>query len=250
MVYLKKWPVAGFYGKFTDVHDICCVVTPATWAWCHYIQKTCVFCVDGFFGFTMQIFKIRCHCCLCNISNVMVSNDACQVFAVLHFTYGLLANRRCRCICIHRCCRRTLDTGVHIGTIVIADINHVMSTLHRTGQGLETDVVSSAVSTKCNKFKCFVFRQSAAFFQGTVSSLNTTQCGTCIFKCIMYVTVLPCGVWIHKRRNFQTSGRITNDCVVSLMQSTKYGTYSDCCTTAGTHTMSRSQSLWFFHHSF
>ena len=37
VVYFKEWPIACFYGKFTDFHYHWCIISPSSWTWCHDI---------------------------------------------------------------------------------------------------------------------------------------------------------------------------------------------------------------------
>ena len=165
----------------------------------------------------MQILKVTKKCSLCYIWNIMRCNNGCQILPVLHLTIRLTSNRCRCCICIHRGCRRTLDTRIHVSTIIITYIYKIMITLHCTRQGLQTDIICSTVTTKGNEL--VVLLNLSLLLQDVICCLHTTHGSTCIFKCVVNVTILICSIWIHEGRYLQTSGCITDHRFVSFMQS-------------------------------
>ena len=48
-----------------------------------------------------------------------------------------------------------MNTGVHISAVVVANVNHIVITLHGTGQGLQSDVIRTAVAAECDEFVVF-----------------------------------------------------------------------------------------------
>ena len=46
----------------------------------------------------------------------------------------------------------TLDTGVHVSFVIVADIDHVVVTFHGAGKGLESDIIGTAISAEGDEF--------------------------------------------------------------------------------------------------
>ena len=82
----------------------------------------------------------------------MCCNDRRQILFVLQFTGYDLTDGGCGGICKMRRRRGALNSRVHIGFVVIADINHVMPSFHGAGERLEADVVGATVSAEGNEF--------------------------------------------------------------------------------------------------
>ena len=82
----------------------------------------------------------------------MRGNDRRQVLLVLQFTGYDLPDGGCGGICKMGRRRGALNACIHIGFVVIADINHVMPSFHGARERLEADVVGAAVSAEGNEF--------------------------------------------------------------------------------------------------
>ena len=131
--HFEERPVAGLDCQLTDRHDVTGIVSPASRTWSHDIQKCRTRSIDRGFCFGMDILEVAKEGCLTDICYIMCGDDRSQILSALQLTIGLGADRGSRCICESWRCGRTLDTGIHVGTIVVADIYQIVSTLHRTG---------------------------------------------------------------------------------------------------------------------
>ena len=146
--YLEERPVAGVDGQLADLCNVGCIVAPATGAGCHNVQEGCARCVDGFLGLLIQVLHHGREGGLCHIGYVVGCDDLGQILAALQFSVGSASYRSGRGVRKHGCSGGTLDTGVHIGAVVITYVDHVVSALHGAGQRLKTYVVGSAVSAE------------------------------------------------------------------------------------------------------
>ena len=125
----------------------------------------------------------------------MCGNDRRQILATLRFSVRLHAARCGGRIGILRSSGASLNTGVHVGTVVIADIHEIMTALHGTGERLQTDVISASVAAEGDKL--VVFLDLSALFQCVVGGLDTGEGCARVFKCIVNVAVLVRSVRIH-----------------------------------------------------
>ena len=78
----------------------------------------------------------------------MGGDDLSQILAVLILTFRVCAHRGGGSVRVERGGGGTLDTGIHIRLVVIADVNHVVVSFHGAGEGLKTDVVCTAVASE------------------------------------------------------------------------------------------------------
>ena len=123
-----------------------------------------------------------------------------------------------------------------------------MPALHGSGQGLDTDIVGTAVTAEGDELVGVI--DAPALLQRIVCGLNAGQgCpGAC--KCIVDITVLIRGIGIHERGYFQASGCISDHCMILRLQCTKDGADGDTGTAAGTETMTGSQTFRLIHNLF
>mgnify|MGYP007130620308 CR=1 FL=1 len=97
--YFEKWPVACFYCKFCDCHHIFSIVSPTTWTWSKNVEECCTWCVESFFSFFVQVFEVADKSCLSYVWDVVSSDNFCEVFTDLFFTWAAFTN--CRCCCFY-----------------------------------------------------------------------------------------------------------------------------------------------------
>ena len=82
------------------------------------------------------------------VGHVVGGHDAREVFPALGLALDLGAcGLRCRVRSEGRCAG-ALDAGVHIGAVVVADVQELVAALHGARQGLEPDVIGAAVAAK------------------------------------------------------------------------------------------------------
>ena len=137
----------------------------------------------------MDILKVFNKSGLGHIRNVMGSDHCCQILTILYLTIGVASDGGGGGIRIHGCGGRPLDTGIHITLIVVANVYHIMVSLHGTRQGLETDIISTTVSSKGDELAvCLHF---SFFLQSTIGCLDAGAGGTCILEGVMDEGILP-----------------------------------------------------------
>src|SRR4030065_2686249 len=78
-------------------------------------------------------------------------------FLRFQFAGNHAASRSCRRCCTHWSSTATLYPRVHVTLIVVEDKQEVMSTLNRTRQSLQTNIVSSAVTSQSDNIHMFIF---------------------------------------------------------------------------------------------
>ena len=121
-----------------------------------------------------------------------------------------------------------------------------MSPLHCPGQGLETDIIGSAVSAECDKL--IVFLYFSFLFQHPVCRLHTGKGSPCIFKGIVDIAVLICRVGVHKSRDLQASRGIAHHSPVPLTERPQHPADRNGAAAACAHSVSRRQAFRLVHH--
>jgi hypothetical protein len=199
VIHFEEGPVAGLHCQAADLHDFAGLIAPAAGAGRHHIEESRPFGIDCFRRLAVQIFEVLCERGLGRIRHMVLGDNGGQVLAVLDLAVRTFACRCCRRVRKHGCRRRALNAGVHIGTIIITHIDHIMSTFHGTGKRLETNIIGSAVSAEGYELKVCILRKLPSFLKSPVCRLYSRQGRSGILKGIVYVTVLPGRVGIHKR---------------------------------------------------
>jgi len=114
---------------------------------------------------------------------------------------------------------RSLDTGVHVGFVVVADVDHVVAALHRPRQRLQTDVVGSPITTDGDEVHLFALdRQIAKFLQRPESGLGAADGRRDVLECGVDVRDLPRGVRIDGRDDFHAASGRTDDRILARGQ--------------------------------
>ncbi len=81
----------------------------------------------------------------------------------------------------HRCTAGTLNTRVHVGFVIKANVNHVMAAFHRAGKRLKSDIHRTAVAGHADHFDVTIV--NPAFFPQRLETGFDAGCnGRCIFK--------------------------------------------------------------------
>ena len=117
-----------------------------------------------------------------------------------------------------------------------------MSAFHRTGQGLETDIIGTAVTAEGDELE--VILHLALFLEDIVSSFYTAAGSGSIFKCTMDVAVCICGIRIQEGRNLQTAGCIGDNSLILRLQCTQYTANRNTGAAAGTQTVTADKTLF------
>ena len=91
-----------------------------------------------------------------------------------------------------------------------------MPALHRTRQGLDTNIIGTAVAAKGDVFNLFISRQFTLFLHGYACRLRARYGRAGIFKRTVDKGIVPRRVRIQAGRYLQASGRGTNDRMVFL----------------------------------
>ena len=180
---------------------------------------------------------------------MVLCDNGGQILAVLDLAVRTLAGRRCRRVRKHGCCRRALNAGVHVGTIIITHIDHVVSAFHGTRQGLEADIIGTAVSAESDELEIFIFRQSPSLAERLVGSLHAAQGRAGVFKGVVDITVLPGCIGIHVRGYLKAACRVADDRAVTLVQGPQHSPHADGGSAPGAHPVPGGQALRPLQHS-
>ena len=172
----------------------------------------------------------------------MSSDDRGEILANLSLTLFNLANLRGGCPCALRCSRRTLDTGVHVRAVIVADIHDILAALHRAGQRLKADVVRTAVATEGNELDLAISRDLARALETLVSSLNTRDGSARIRERIVNERNVPCVIREDGGRNFQATRSACAHYVVIVRAHEHLANRHGCAATAA-KTMTWSQLI-------
>ena len=124
------------------------------------MDVACAVHAHRLFNLALQIPKVR-YRRGCDIRNAVRHGDERHVLAltplIARFAPGnLRGGRSCR----RRRCRRTLHAGIHIGLVVVADIEHIVITLKHARKAAEADIGRAAVAAHGNdprRLRSFLF---------------------------------------------------------------------------------------------
>ena len=153
-----------------------------------------------------------------------------------------LADLRGGCPCALRRSRRTLDAGVHVRAIVVADIHNILAALHRARQRLKTDVVRTAVATERNELDLAISRDLARTLEALVSSLDTRDGSASIRERIVNERNVPCVIREDGGGNFQATRSACAYYVVIVRAHEHLANRHGCAATAA-KTMTWSQLI-------
>src|ERR1700690_47731 len=117
----------------------------------------------------------------------------CDVFPLLKLAGAFRAGGTGGGIRSERRSRRTLYTGIHISAVVITDIGHVVTALHRAGEALEADVVGAAIATEGDKFD--LVADLALLLERAVHSLDPGHGCSRVLKRAVHPWYLPCRIF-------------------------------------------------------
>src|SRR5690554_1610247 len=139
-----------------------------------------------------------------HIGDIMRNHDRSQVFTVLLLPGDHFPGWAGRGVRPQRRCAGSLDSRVHIGMVIIADIKHLVAAFHGAGERLQPDVVGAPVAPKGNEPDLFII--FPLFLQGSIRSLNPTDCRRRILEGIMNERDLPGGIGEKGGGYFQATG--------------------------------------------
>ena len=177
-----------------------------------------------------------------DVGDVMGGHDAREVLAALLLALLGAANLAGSGPCAMRCSAGALDTGIHVGAVVVADIDHVVTALHGTGEALQADVVGAAVAAKAHELDLLIRGDLAGALEAVIGGLNTAQgCGA-VGKGVVDEGRVPARVRIDRCGDLQATGGVgNNDVVVSRTQHDL--AYRDACAAAATEAMAAAEAL-------
>ncbi len=104
----------------------------------------------------------------------------------------------------------TLDAGVHVGPVVVADVEELVAALHRAGEGLEADVVGAAVAAEGDELDVLLGDLSLAD-QAPVGSFDAADGRGGVLEGVVDPGHAPGGVGIDGRRHLQAAGGVGDD---------------------------------------
>ena len=131
----------------------------------------------------------------------------------------------------------TLEAGVHVGAVVVADVEHLVATLHGAGERLQADVVGAAVAAEGDELDVLV--DLALLLERAVGGLDAAERRGGVLEGGVDVAAGPRGVRVDRRRDLQAAGRRAHhDRVVGTHQ---HLTHDDGGTAAGAHAMAAGE---------
>ena len=147
-------------------------------------------------------------CGLGHVGDVVRDHDLGQVLAVLLLALLDRTRGRGRGVGAQGRRARTLDPGVHVCLVVVADVEHVVTAFHRSGQGLQTDVVGATVTAEGDEVHVVPFdRQIAVFLERAEGSLHAADRGGAVFEGSVDERGFPGRVGEDGGDHFHTPGR-------------------------------------------
>ena len=243
VIHFEEGPVAGLHCQAADLHDFAGLIAPAAGAGRHHIEESRPFGIDCFRRLAVQIFEVLCERGLGRIRHMVLGDNGGQVLAVLDLAVRTFAGGRRRRVRKHRSRRRTLNAGVHVGTIIIAHIDHIVSAFHGAGQRLEADIIGSAVSAEGDEFKILIFRQPPSLAEGFIGGLHAAQGRARVLEGVVDIAVLPGGIGVHVGGDLKAARGVADDSPVSLVQGAQHGADADGGSASGTHPVPGRQAL-------
>ena len=106
---------------------------------------------------------------------------------------------------------RALEAGVHVGAVVVADVEHVVAALHGAGERLQADVVGAAVAAEGDELDALLER--AALLQGAEGGLDAGERRRGVLEVGVDVAALPGGVRVASGGHLEAAGGAGDDVV-------------------------------------
>ena len=186
-----------------------------------------------------------------DIGDVMSRHDFGEVFAELRFPRDDLARGRGG--------RRgspwgragTLNPGVHVGFVVVADVEHIVPSLHRPGESLQPDVVGPAVAAERDEFHVLVLGpggELSLFLEGLIRRLDAAHDRGGVLERGVDVGHPPGAVREDRRRHLEAPRREGND--DGLVHRHQHLLDRDDAATSGARAMSRRHAALFLREFF
>ena len=101
----------------------------------------------------MQVLHVPQEGGLGHIGRPVGRHDGGQILFVLLFAQKVRSGRGSRRIREPRCGGGPLDPGIHIGFIIVTNVDHIVAPFQRPGQGLEPDIVGAPVAAENDEFE-------------------------------------------------------------------------------------------------
>ncbi|CAN4008624.1 TVP38/TMEM64 family membrane protein, partial [Dysosmobacter welbionis] len=202
--HLVQRPHAGLHRHLGDLHQLLAGIPPAAGAGRHHVQERRAGGVDGLVGLLRDVLEVSDERGLGHIGDAVGHHDLRQVLLLLHLAGDHRALRRGGGVGKVGGGGGTLDAGVHVRLVVVADIHHVVAALHGAGQALEADVVGAAVAAEGDELVRII--QLAPLLHRPVCRLHAGDRGRRIFKGVVDEAVLPRRVGVHEGGDLQAAG--------------------------------------------
>ena len=139
------------------------------------LMKLAPFALSAFWTLRHEVGRVGRRG-LGDVRRVMRDDDRRQVLAVLLLARIDLAGRRGRGVGALRRGAGTLDAGVHVRFVVVADVEHLVPALEGAGERLQANVVGAAVAAERDEADLAV-RDLAALAERTVRGLDAAHRG-------------------------------------------------------------------------
>ena len=238
---LVQRPDAGLDCHFADLGEHLGRILPAARTRRHDIDERRTFGVDRAVRFFVEVLEVAEKSGLGNIRDVVRRHDLGQILLVLLLADRAGAGRRGGRARKARRRGRALNAGVHVRLVVVAEIYHVVTALHRAGERLEADVVGAAVAADGEELVGIV--DPALALEDIVSRLDAAAGRRCILEGRMDVGVLPCGERIQEGGNLKAGGRVADDRLVALIERAHHAAADQTCAAACTQTVAADETL-------
>ena len=245
--HLVQRPHAGLHRQLRDLHQLLAGIAPASRAGGHDVQKRRAGGVDGLVGLLRDVLEVPNERGLGNIRNPVGHHDLRQVLLLLGLAGDHLAHRSRGGVSEVGRGAGALDTRVHVGLVVVADIDHIVSPLHRSAEALEADVVGSAVSAEGDEFVRRV--DLAPLFHGVVSRLDAGQGCRRVLEGVVDEAVLIGRIGVHEGGDLQAAGGGADHRVVLRLQRPQHGPHGDGAAAARAHSVTAGKAV-FLHDIF
>ena len=120
-----------------------------------------------------------------------------------------LPDRARRGPCAHRRRAGALEAGVHVGAVVVADVEHLVAALHGARERLQADVVGAAVAAEGDELDVLV--DLALLLEGAEGGLDAAERGGGVLEGGVDEAALPRGVRVDRGRHLEAAGGGAHD---------------------------------------
>ena len=148
---------------------------------------------------------------LSDVGHAVIGDDRREVLAALDLALLCLADLRRGGPSAKRRGRGALDAGVHVGAVVVADVDHVVPALHGPGERLESDVVGPAVAAERHELHSLVRRDLAGALKALECGLDARDRRSGVLERVVDEGHTPRRVRVDRGRHLEAAGRAPGD---------------------------------------